>query len=164
MVRTANPPWFLKAESYISLKEIPGPKHNQTILQWLEKLRAWWRDDETPWCGTFVAHCFQEAGFDYPKNWFRARAWGEWGSNLRTDRLAPGAVLVFERGAGGHVGFYVAEDATHYHVLGGNQSNMVNVMRIAKSRLIASRWPKGYPVIHGPRHVKGVGAISRNEA
>ena len=41
----------------------------------------------------------------------------------------------------GHVGFYFAEDEASYHILGGNQSNMVNVARLRKDRLLAARWP-----------------------
>jgi hypothetical protein len=52
---------------------------------------------------------------------------------------------VFTRSGGGHVGLYVGEDATHYHVLGGNQANLVSIMRLAKGRLAEGgmRWPKG---------------------
>jgi hypothetical protein len=85
---------------------------------------------------------------------------------LRAERLAPGAVLVFEREGGGHVGFYVGEDGTSYHVIGGNQGDAVSVARIAKTRLVASRWPKGVPVISGPVRLSeraGV-PLSRDEA
>jgi hypothetical protein len=56
-----------------------------------------------------------------------------------------GAVLVFERGSGGHVGFAVGQDDTHFYVLGGNQSDAVTIARIAKSRLIGARWPATWP-------------------
>ena len=56
-----------------------------------------------------------------------------------------GAVLIFERGSGGHVGFAVGEDDTHFYVLGGNQSDAVTIARIAKSRLLGARWPATYP-------------------
>jgi uncharacterized protein (TIGR02594 family) len=92
----------------------------------------------------------------------RAKAWADYGSLLRPDRLAPGAIMVFDRDKGGHVAFYVGEDAGHYFVLGGNQANSVNVMKLGKSRLIASRWPKGQPVIGKPVLMKG-GVISTNE-
>ena len=42
---------------------------------------------------------------------------------------------------GGHVGLYIADDESCYHVLGGNQSNQVNIIRIAKDRLVAIRRP-----------------------
>ena len=159
----SEPSWLKIARSYDGLKEIPGPRHNQTIIRWLGKLRAWWSDDETPWCGVFVAHCMQESWLPFPKFYMRAKAWSDYGSLLRRDRLAPGAILVFDRAGGGHVGFYVGEDAGFYYVLGGNQSNAVNVMKLGKSRLVASRWPKGEPVIGKPVYLNG-GVVSTNEA
>lgn len=158
-----DPRWLDIAERHQGLREIVGPGHNKIILGWLEKLRAWWRDDETPWCGVFVAHCLQEAGLPFPRLYMRAKAWADYGALLRPDRLAPGAILVFDRAGGGHVGFYVGESAGHYYVLGGNQGNAVNVMMLGKSRLIASRWPKGEPVLGGPTFLSG-GRLSRNEA
>jgi uncharacterized protein (TIGR02594 family) len=117
------------------------------------------------WCGTFVAHCLKEADLPFPDAWYRARAYENYGSLLRRERLSPGAILIFLRQGGGHVGFYVGEDDTHYHVLGGNQSNGVNVMRLAKHRLFASRWPTGYPVVGGPVMLASSSAkISGNEA
>ena len=159
----SEPSWLKIARSYEGLKEIPGPRHNQTIIRWLGKLKAWWSDDETPWCGVFVAHCMQESNLPYPKFYMRAKAWSDYGSLLRRDRLAPGAILVFDRAGGGHVGFYVGEDAGHYFVLVGNQGNAVNVMKLGKSRLVASRWPKGEPVIGKPVYMNG-GSVSTNEA
>ena len=57
-----------------------------------------------------------------------------------------GAVLIFERGSGGHVSFAVGQDDTHFYVLGGNQSDAVTIARIAKSRLLGARWPVTVPV------------------
>lgn len=157
--------WLPLARSFIGLREIPGAAHNATIKGWLRRLGAWWQDDETPWCGVFVGFVMRESGFDVPRYYMRAKAWAEWGANLRTDRLSPGAILVFSREGGGHVGFYVGEDASAYHVLGGNQSNAVTIMRIAKSRLTASRWPRGVPVIDGPVRLATNGRpLSSNEA
>lgn len=161
-----EPRWLKIARSYEGVREIPGPKHNSTIMGWLRKLNSWIKDDETPWCGTFVAAVMQEAGLPFPKLYPRAKAWSTYGARLRTHVLAPGAILVFDREGGGHVGFYVGEDATHYHVLGGNQKNAVNVMRIEKSRLVenGSRWPRGEPVNGGPVQLAANGKVSRNEA
>lgn len=159
----ADPKWLAEARKHLGLKEIPGPRHNATILGWLRKLRAWWKDDETPWCGTFVAHCLQETGLPVIKNWFRAKEWASYGVALRGNNVAPGAILVFVRQGGGHVGFYVGEDASFYFVLGGNQSNGVNIMKLAKARCIAIRWPAGEPVIGKPVKMAG-GAVSVDEA
>ena len=56
-----------------------------------------------------------------------------------------GAVLIFERGSGGHVGFAIGQDDTAFYVLGGNQSDAVTVARVAKSRLLGARWPATVP-------------------
>jgi hypothetical protein len=68
-------------------------------------------------------------------------------------------------GGPGHVGLYVGQDASHYYVLGGNQGDAASIMRIARNRLIASRWPKGVSVTGGPITMAANGAAtSRNEA
>lgn len=159
----SEPSWLTEARKHVGLKEVPGPRHNTTIQSWLAKLNAWWRDDETPWCGVFVAHCLREMGLPLPQNWMRAKAWATYGSELQPSRVAPGAILVFSRDGGGHVGFYVGEEPNFYYVLGGNQSNAVNVMKLAKLRCIAIRWPKGVPVNGKPVQMAG-GKVSRNEA
>jgi len=160
-----KPNWLSIAYAYIGTREIVGPKHSTVIGKWLRKLGAWWSDDETPWCGTFVAECLSEANLPYVKDWYRAKAWATYGSLLRPHLLAPGAILVFERKGGGHVGFYVGEDDVCYHVLGGNQANSVSVSRIVKNRCIATRWPKNVPVTGKPIYLKINGTpVTTNEA
>lgn len=159
-----DPRWLTIARKYIGTREIKDPKHSSLITGWLVKLGAWWRDDETTWCGVAVAAWMSEAGLPYPKHWYRAKAWSEYGSNLRSDKVAPGAILVFDRAGGGHVGLYVAEDNLYFHVLGGNQGDAVSISRIAKSRCTAIRWPKGEPVIGKPVRVKNDGTpVTTNE-
>ena len=75
-------PWIVEARCYVGMAEIPGKQHNPTIQNWLRTLKAWWSDDETPWCGTFVAYCCRVAGRDVPKDWFRALAWADAGERL----------------------------------------------------------------------------------
>ncbi len=99
-----------------------------------------------PWCGDFVQTCLALAlpREPLPPNPYGAINWLKFGKSSKPKK---GAVLVFWRGNPngwqGHVGFYVGEDATHYHVLGGNQSDMVSITKIAKNRLRADgiRWP-----------------------
>jgi uncharacterized protein (TIGR02594 family) len=117
-------------------KEIVGKNHSKEIMSWAKEtgLEKVYTADEIPWCGLFVAVVVIRAGFQSVLNPLWARNWLKFGTNQNTAML--GDVLVFERGSGGHVGFYVGEDSTCYHVLGGNQSNMVNTVRILKSRLL----------------------------
>ncbi len=166
---TTEPTWLATARARLGTREIPGPTHNSKLLAFLNSANRFngvvWRDDEMPWCGGFVAACLNAVGVEPVKIAARAKSWATWGANLRRTHLAPGAVLVFERPGGGHVGFYVGEDTTSYHVLGGNQGNAVSITRIAKARCVAARWPRGVPVIGGPVLLAANGkTLSSNEA
>ena len=162
--------WMAAAEKRIGMKEIPGKTHNHKLIDLLNTAIKYngvkWVDDEMPWCGGFVAAMMLEAGIEPVKIAARAKSWATWGTPVDPIHLVPGTVLVFTRNGGGHVGFYVGEDATAYHVLGGNQNNMVNITRIAKSRLSAARWPKGVPFVGSPvlMATKPGQPLSTNEA
>lgn len=169
---TTDPAWLLAARKLIGTREAAGAANNMGIMGWAKALGAKvlgmvYNADSVPWCGLFVAHCLRSAAIELSemKVAVRAKAWAVWGANLAADRLSPGAILVFEREGGGHVGFYVGEDSTHYHILGGNQGDTVSIMRLGKGRCIARRWPRGVPVLGGPVRLTSSGvAVSRNEA
>jgi len=133
----------------IGTREIIGSKHNPVIIDWakdlgLEKI---YTNDEIPWCGLFVAYVVKQATFEPVKDPLWARNWNLFGTKQSVAML--GDILVFSRGTGGHVGLYVGEDNTCYHVLGGNQGDMVCITRILKSRCIGIRrcpWKIAQPV------------------
>ena len=164
-----KPVLVIEGEKHIGLKEIPGPKHNSTIVGWLKFLKAWYFEDDTPWCGTFVAHCMKTAGLTIPTNWMRAKDWSTgWGV-----RLAPpiyGCVVVFERTGGGHVGFVIGQTKEGLlAVMGGNQANAVNVAKFPKDRVVGYYWPRDYTIpangVFLPLPVVTVaGGVSVNEA
>ncbi|HEX4918037.1 MAG TPA: TIGR02594 family protein [Limnobacter sp.] len=157
--------WLNEGLKHVGLAEIPGAKHNATIQAWLRKLGAWWSDDETPWCGVYVAHCMQVSGLPVPKYYMRAKAWADWGVGL--SRPVVGCVVVFERKGGGHVGFVVGQDQRgNLMVLGGNQGNKVSVAPFDRSRVLAYRWPTAmpYPEDKPLRLVASDGKLSTNEA
>lgn len=161
--------WYKIGLATLGTKEVPGTGNSATIKGWAKKLGARvlgmvYNADSVPWCGLFVSHCMNEAGIVSPSIPLRAMSWATWGSNLPADKLVPGAVLVFLRPGGGHVGFYHAEDATAYHVLGGNQSDAVTITRIDKARCVARQWPKGVAVTGKPVIVAATGKLSTNEA
>lgn len=137
-------PWMREAFRHEGLREVPGKAHSPVIVGWLTSLKAWWRDDETPWCGVFVAHCMREAGQSLPKHWYRAKGWLDWGLEVGP---VHGAVVVFERQGGGHVGLLVGKDpADNLLVLGGNQGNQVNVRTFVPDRVLGYRWPAAWPL------------------
>ena len=163
-------PWIAEGRQYVGMAEIPGKQHNPTIQNWLRTLKAWWADDETPWCGTFVAHCCRTANRDIPKDWFRALAWADAGERLTAP--AYGCIAVFSRTGGGHVGFVVGRDRSgNLMILGGNQGNKVSIAKFSKDRVVAYVWPSVNGAKNQPakdRYQLPVlvsnGAFSNNEA
>ena len=160
--------WYEEAKRLLGLREGPGSTNNPTIIDWADQLGIDYDHDDVPWCGLFVAHCVGATLPDepLPNNPLGARNWAKVGEAATE---APGAILVFWRespnSGKGHVGFYHGEDATAYHVLGGNQSDSVSVTRVAKSRLVAIRRPAtAGPLTGGVVNVSAGGVLSTNEA
>jgi uncharacterized protein (TIGR02594 family) len=93
----------------------------------------------------------------------RAKSFEGWGQPLAKPAL--GAVMVFTRPGGAHVGLYLGERADAYYVLGGNTGNAVAAAWIAKTRLSAIRWPAGVPLpVSESVLLAGGGSVSENEA
>ena len=163
-----SPKVIAEAVKLYGTKEIVGKQHSKEILSWAKELslEKTYTNDEIPWCGLFTAIVVKRAGFDVVKSPLWARDWLNFGTPQKTAML--GDVLVFTRpGGGGHVGFYVGEDDTCYHVLGGNQSNMVNTTRILKSRCIGIRrcdWKVSQPKNVRVIKLASTGTVSINEA
>lgn len=162
------------ARKYIGLKEIKGVKHHPTILALTVKAfaatgkKSWINDDETPWCGSFLGGVFAEAGLGkkIPKEFYRAREWESAGTKLT--RPAYGCVVTFTRDGGGHVGLVVGKTKTGMlKVLGGNQSDAVNIADFDPKRVTSYRWVSAGVVPHDHRYdlpVLPAGRISTNEA
>lgn len=166
-VREYNLPWFAIAKELIGTDEVPGVKSNPIIMNWAEKIGGFTEDnyttDSIPWCGLFVAYCIKEADIDFKmENPLWARNWNTFG-----EKVDPcyGCIMVFVRDGGGHVGFYISEDNDTYHILGGNQSDTVNVTKISKDRLLGARWPTEYMHLKTQKEKIDTlgGKISRNE-
>jgi uncharacterized protein (TIGR02594 family) len=134
--------WITEAKKHLGLKEVIGKGTNLTIQSWLSNLRAWWRDDETPWCGTFVAHCIKSSGYELPKHWYRAMGWLEWGVDIGNVPCF-GCVAILSRAGGGHVFFVLGYDKKGNLVgIGGNQGNSVSYQSFDINRVVGYRMPK----------------------
>jgi len=164
--KEAAPLILMEAVKLIDTTEVAGTQSNPTIMKWAEELdlNKVYNNDDIPWCGLFVGVVVKRTGREIPKNPLWALNWGSWG--VPTDVPMLGDILVFKRKGGGHVGIYVGEDSYAYHVLGGNQNNTVNVVRIDKRRLLRARRP---PYKNMPQNVRQIflspdGKISDNEA
>lgn len=162
------PRHLVEAVKLIGTKEVPGVKHNPAIMSWAKEvgIADIYQNDEMAWCGLFMAVTMLRAGREPLRRYsaIRAREWANFG--VRADKAELADILVFARPGGGHVGYYVGEDALCYHVLGGNQSNSVNVTRIEKSRCVAIRRPayNNKPANIRVIALAATGTVSTNEA
>lgn len=162
-----GPQILIQARNLIGTKEIVGKFHNKTILNWAKEigLEEVYTNDEIAWCGLFIGYCAYKAKLEVVKDPLWALNWNKFGTKQTVAML--GDILTFKRNGGGHVGLYVGEDDICYHVLGGNQSNMVNITRIEKSRCAGIRrttWKVSEPKDVRVVQVSSTGFISKNEA
>ena len=159
----AVPPWYSIAKSKMGLVETRDKKELMAFLK--SDGNTLGDPSKLPWCGDFVQTCVALALPDeaLPANPYYALNWMKFGRALSAPHL--GAVAVFHRTGGGHVGFVAGHDANYVHVLGGNQSNSVSIARVAKSRLEGYRWPATYDLPTDHMNVTTFdGTITTNEA
>lgn len=168
--KVTAPQILVKALALIGTKEIIGSIHSNVIMGWAKdlKIEKIYTADEIAWCGLFIAIVCKRAGVETgitSKDALWALNWNKFGTKQTKAML--GDILTFKRNGGGHVGIYVGEDETCYHVLGGNQSNMVNITRIEKTRCAGIRrtpWKIAQPESVRAIALNSNGFISKNEA
>ena len=145
----AELPWIAELRKHLGLAEIVGAKHNPVLQSWLKDMgkyskenKAWYSDDETPWCGAAVGHALGVAGRFVVPDWYRAKAWGNDALMTRLTKPAYGCIATKTRKGGGHVFFVVGRDKQGRILgLGGNQGNCVSVVPFAESELDGFWWP-----------------------
>ncbi|MDR9811400.1 TIGR02594 family protein [Rhizobium hidalgonense] len=109
-----------EARRFMGLKEIAGAASNPTILGWAKRLGGWiasfYTNDDTPWCGLFIGNLISTTlpQEKLPSNPLGALEWGKFGQSMTAPAL--GAILVFQRPGGGHVGLYAGEADENYIV------------------------------------------------
>lgn len=141
-----EPTWLTEARKHIGETEIKGAKHNPLITLWWKLIkRGGIKDDETPWCAAFVGAMLESAGITSSR-FESAKSYLTWGSVIPAPIL--GCIVVFTRNGGGHVGFVVGADGKgNLLVLGGNQSDQVNIRTFPRDRVAGYRWPAAFPMI-----------------
>lgn len=161
-----EPVWLRRARQEIGVSEIHGSKHSAKVLGYAERAKLFWNDDETPWCSSFVSACLEDCGIKSTRSGM-ARSYETWGQPCRA---MPGAVVVFWRGSKsggyGHVGFVTGRDQYgNVMVLGGNQSDAVNIKPFSTDRVVGYRWPAGFSPSGEPlKTLTSDGQVSTNEA
>lgn len=161
-----TPAWLAWARNEVGTREIVGTQHNPRVV-------AYWQlgnvalnvsDDETPWCAAFVAAMLELSGYRSTRSGM-ARSYANSSHMARIDGPRLGAICVLSSSRGptsGHVGFVEAANDTHVWLLGGNQSNGVNIARFPLSLLVGYFRPATYATALPPcPRVPPGGALSR---
>lgn len=140
-----EPAWIVLARTFIGTREIPGVRHEPLILSWWKWIkRGGIKSDEVPWCAAFVGAMLEQCGI-VSSRFESAKSYENWGFKLPAPVL--GCIAVFSRNGGGHVGFVVGKTQDgKLLILGGNQSDQVNIRAIGTERLTSLRWPSGVPI------------------
>lgn len=162
-INATEPRWLAFARKYLGLQEVQGSGNNPEIVAMWVKLGLPFRDDATPWCAGFVGFVLESVGIHSTRSGL-ALSYQNWGAPLKAP--AVGCVVTFKRLGGGHVGYVVGKDQSgNLMVLGGNQSDAVNIKAFTLDRVTSYRWPAGEPL---PSAVLPIvaknGAVSTNEA
>jgi uncharacterized protein (TIGR02594 family) len=141
--------WMKVAKQELGQAEIAGKEHNPKIIKYHASTTLKAKSDEVAWCSSFVNWVLTTAKLT-GTNSAAAASWLNWGEKTTAKN---GAIVVIRNAkaansslttSGNHVGFLVKETATHYVLLGGNQSNQVKVSNFPKASwtLRGYRWPE----------------------
>lgn len=142
IIERSEPPWMALARSEIGVSEIPGPGDNPRVAWYLASTNLGKADaanDETPWCAGFANRMIEESGYAGTDSAW-ARDFLRWGVPISAPVY--GCVTVFSRppGPGGHVAFFDSYGPPGYiNVLGGNQSDAVNIKAYPVARVLGYR-------------------------
>lgn len=123
------------------IKGFPGATHSTRILTYFRAAGfKWVKDDETAWCAAFVNWCFWKVGLPVPGT-LAARSFLKVGRRTLAPKLGDLVVLwrISKDSPYGHVGFFIRENDTLVYILGGNQSNAVNITAFPKSQVLDYR-------------------------
>lgn len=160
------PPWVAEIKRKMGLHEV---RNNAELKKYLKSDGRTLGDPaKLPWCGdlqeTVIAVTLPKEPMITNPYW--ALNWAKFGVAVPVGMVPLGAIAPFKRPGGGHIGTIVGHDKTYYHVAGGNQSNMISVVKIAKSRQEGGlRWPSTYPLpTKSMPYTVFDGTISVNEA
>lgn len=140
------PPWMAELHRRKGLHEV---RDNKKLSDWLRIGRFLGDPAKLPWCGDAVETAMVKTlpAEPVPNNPFWAQAWEGFGIDAGGPKVGAVGVIRWNANAG-HVGFVADYDASRRRVslLGGNQSDMINLTWYALDRFIAFRWPKSYPL------------------
>lgn len=135
------PAWFDIAMDEIGVKEVPGSGNNPRIVEYHQATSLKATSDLVPWCASFICWTLNAGGAKSSGS-AAAQSYLKWGKPVTLDQARHGDVVCLTRPGkswSGHVGYYYAHDKDAISLLGGNQSNEVNITAYPMSRLMGIR-------------------------
>lgn len=171
LYKEGQPKALVEALRHYGILEHTGKGSDPNIAAWAKELNVngYYTDDDIPWCGLFVGIVMKRAGYEIPKGLdsLGALNWLRFGNVVVKGQEKLWDILCFTRPGGGHVGFYVGENAHAFLVYGGNQSNAVGFAWVDKTRLAGcrrARWKVGQPSNVRKIILSESGELSKNES
>ena len=160
--REAMPPWMAELHRRMGLHEV---RDNALLSAFLAFGRRLGDPRDLPWCGDAVESALAKSlpAEPLPANPFWAQSWAKFGDAVAQPIV--GAIGVIRWSAStGHVGIVAGVDGGTVNLLGGNQSNAISIAGFARSKFIAFRWPKTFPVKPYPAlRGKAIGIANEGE-
>jgi uncharacterized protein (TIGR02594 family) len=141
--------FYTLAQRFYGLREIAGNENNG-FIQWAHSLCGLDPDtpDEVPWCSSFLNAIAWMLRLPRSKS-ARARSWLAVGLPVNLLHAREGDVVILKRGnsdagpevldAPGHVGLFAGIEDKKILVLGGNQSDAVNVKPFSIASVLGIR-------------------------
>ena len=138
------------ALTFIGLEEVSGTLSQPQILKMLRLDQGWPSDDSVPWCAAFMNYIAYLLSLPRSTS-LRARSWLVIGDQVPLEQAKKGFdVVILARGtdnqpgpevleAPGHVGLFISYHMDKVQVLGGNQSDSVNIASYPRSRILGIR-------------------------
>ena len=130
-VTPASAELLSQAQRYNGLHE---SKNNKTLRNILGV-----NPRSTPWCGYFLNHIATKAGRKPPKSFALARSWTSFGYAVPVKDAKPGDVVVVRTGKRYHAGVLKRLSGKTAEILGGNQSNRVQVSNFSRKQIVSVR-------------------------
>ena len=137
----SHPEMLSHAMDFYGLQEVAGEKHNPRILSFFELAgHKWVQDDETAWCSAFINFLAIRCGYE-SSGGLNARSWLKVGESMTIPTLGDIVVLWRDKPSSwkGHVGIFIKQDEHNVYILGGNQSNSVNISAYPAGRVLGYR-------------------------
>lgn len=158
-----EPKWLIEARKEIGVSEHTVAGSQAVDQMWIDsKLRGLvGTARKVPWCAGFVNAMLERAGIRSTRS-DSSRSYLNYGVKLSEPKY--GCVVTFSRDGSGHVGFVVGKtESGALLVLGGNQSDAVNIKAFKTDRVTGYCYPEGAEIDTRPLPI-GDAALSVKES